>query len=302
MRVGVGLPNTIPGTPGMRLTEWARRAEELGFFTLGTIGRLVFPTYDEFQALTAAAAVTTRIRLFSNVAIGPVYDRAFLAKWAAGLDQISGGRFVLGLGVGWRDEDFVVAGKPYKGRGRRLEADVEYMQAAWRGELVEGATKQLTPRPTNGEAVPLAFGGTVPASFERAARYGVGWTAGGVRPQDADGYFAMAREAWAGAGRDGAPYLWALNYFVLGEAGRETATTYLSDYYGGAGPGMAQGIPADADAIRERADAFEAVGADELVFVPVSSDMAQLEMLAEALGDRLDRQLTGQGTSVSSRA
>lgn len=300
MRIAVGLPNTIPGTPGTRLIEWARRAEELGFSTLGTIGRLVFPTYDEFQALTAAAAVTERIGLFSNVAIGPVYDRAFLAKWAAGLDQISGGRFVLGLGVGWRDEDFIVAGKEYRGRGRRLDADVEYLQRAWRGELVEGATKRLTPRPTNGEGVPLAFGGTVPASFERAARSGIGWTAGGVRPEDASGYFEMAREAWAAAGREGAPHLWALNYFVLGAGGRETATTYLSDYYGDRGPGMAQAIPADAAAIRQRADAFEAVGADELVFVPVSSDMAELELLAEALRDRLGRQLTAQDRPVRS--
>ena len=80
MRIGVGLPNTIPGTPGPRLVEWARRAEELGFSTLSTIGRLVFPTYEEFQALTAAAVVTERTELFTNTAIGPVYDRALLAS------------------------------------------------------------------------------------------------------------------------------------------------------------------------------------------------------------------------------
>ncbi len=91
MRIGVGLPNTIPGTPGPRLVEWAREAESMGFSTLGTIGRLVFPTYDEFQALAAAAAVTERIGLLTNVAIGPVYDRALLAKLAAGVDQLSGG-------------------------------------------------------------------------------------------------------------------------------------------------------------------------------------------------------------------
>ena len=59
--------------------------------------------------------------------IGPVYDRALLAKLAAGLDQLSEGRFVLGLATGWRDEDYVVAGKEHKGRGKRLDADVEYM-------------------------------------------------------------------------------------------------------------------------------------------------------------------------------
>ena len=63
MDVGIGLPNTIPGTQGRRLIDWARSAEEAGFSTLGTIGRLVYPNYEELIALSAAAAVTSRIRL-----------------------------------------------------------------------------------------------------------------------------------------------------------------------------------------------------------------------------------------------
>ncbi|CAN5587936.1 LLM class flavin-dependent oxidoreductase [soil metagenome] len=250
---------------------------------LATIGRLVFPTYDELQALTAAAAVTERIGLFSNITIGPVYDRALLAKTAAGLDQISGGRFVLGLATGFRDEDYRVAGKEYRTRGRRLDEDVEFMQRAWRGELVEGATKKLTPTPTNGESVPLAFGGTAAVCFDRAARYGLGWTAGGASPQQVTGFFGSARDAWTAAGREGSPRLWALAYFVLGTGGRETATEYLTDYYGDWGPGMAAGIPADADGIRATVEAFEAAGADELILDTVSSDLAQLDLLAEAL-------------------
>jgi alkanesulfonate monooxygenase SsuD/methylene tetrahydromethanopterin reductase-like flavin-dependent oxidoreductase (luciferase family) len=287
MRIGIGLPNTVPGTPGGRLVDWAREAEDQGFSTLATIGRLVFPTYDELQALTAAAAVTERIGLFTNVLIGPVYDRALLAKQSAGLDQISGGRFVLGLAAGWRDEDFRVAGREYRGRGRRLDADIEFMQRAWRGEIVEGATKRLTPTPTNGVSVPLAFGGTAPACFERTARYGIGWTAGGASPSEVEGFFSSARKTWTAAGREGAPRTWALTYYVLGDGGRETAAEYLTDYYGDWGPGMAQGIPADADGIRGAADAFAAAGADELIFVPVSSDMAQLDQLAAALEGRL---------------
>lgn len=293
MRIAVGLPNTIPGTPGPRLVEWARRAEELGFSTLATIGRLVFPTYDELQALTAAAAVTERIGLFSNTLIEPAYDRALIAKLAAGLDQISGGRFVLGLAVGWRDEDFKIAGKSYADRGRRIEADIEFMQRAWRGEIPDGATKRLTPRPTNGESVPIAIGGNVDAAFRRAAKYGIGWTAGGASPDEVEGFFAKARAAWTDAGREGAPRLWALTYYALGPGGVETATEYLSDYYGDWGPGMAQQIPTDAEAIAGAVAAFEAVGTDELIFVPVSSDLAQLELLAEALGDRLATQRAG---------
>ena len=287
MRIGVGLPNTIPGTPGSRLLDWAREAESMGFSTLATIGRLVFPTYEELQALTAAAAVTDRVGLFTNVAIGPVYDRAMLAKLAAGVDQISGGRFVLGLAAGWRDEDYVVAGKEFKGRGDLLDADIEYMQRAWRGELVEGATKGLTPNPTNGEGVPLAFGGANPRAFERVARHGIGWTAGGAAPDDVAKGNEAARGAWSAAGRAGDPRLWSLMYYTLEDADRATATAYLGDYYSDMGVGMAQQIPADAESIRGTVAAYEAAGSDEFIFDPVSADMRQLELLAEALGDRL---------------
>jgi alkanesulfonate monooxygenase SsuD/methylene tetrahydromethanopterin reductase-like flavin-dependent oxidoreductase (luciferase family) len=287
MRIGVGLPNTIPDTPGPRLLEWAREAEAMGFSSLATIGRLVFPGYEELQALSAAAAVTDRVELFSNVTIGPVYDKAMLAKLAAGADQISGGRFVLGLASGWRDEDYVVAGKPYAGRGKRFDEEIEYLLRAWRGELVEGATKRLTPRPTNGESVPLAFGGTARRAYERAAEHGVGWTAGGASPDDVVGFFDAARAAWRNAGREGAPRLWALTYFTVGDDGRDVAGAYLGDYYAEMGTQMAQFIPADADGIRGAVAAYEAAGADELIFDPVSSDLRHLERLAEALGDRL---------------
>lgn len=287
MRIGVGLPNIIPDTPGPRLAEWARHAEELGFSTLATVGRLVFPTYDEIQALSVAAAVTERIDLFSNVSIGPVYDKAFLAKAAAGLDQISGGRFVLGLAPGWRDEDYRIAGKEYAGRGQQLDETVEFMQRAWRGEILDGATRKLTPTPVNGESVPIAFGGHTEAAYARTAKYGMGWTAGGASPDEVKGFNEGARAAWTAAGREGAPKLWTLTYYSLGPDPRDTAATYLSDYYGDWGPGMAQQIPADADRIRGAVTAFEAGGSDELIFNPVSSDMRELDLLADALGDAL---------------
>jgi alkanesulfonate monooxygenase SsuD/methylene tetrahydromethanopterin reductase-like flavin-dependent oxidoreductase (luciferase family) len=287
MKIGVGLPNIIPDTPGPRLAEWAKHAEDLGFSTLATVGRLVFPTYEELQALTVAAAVTDRIGLLTNVSIGPVYDKAYLAKMAAGLDQISEGRFTLGLASGWRDEDYTVAGKEYAGRGRQLDEMVEYMQRAWRGELVEGATKKLTVPPVNGESVPLVFGGHAAAAYERTAKYGVGWTAGGASPDEVRGFNEQARAAWAAAGREGAPKLWALTYYTFGTDGRDVASEYLGDYYGDWGPGMAQQIPGDADQVRGALAAYEAAGSDEMIFNPVRGDMDQLDLLAEALGDAL---------------
>lgn len=284
MRIGIGLPNTIPGTPGRRLVDWAKQAEALDFSTLSTIGRVVFPTHDELIALTAAAAVTERIKLLTNVLIEPLFDPILLARQAASLDQISNGRFTLGLGVGWNPNDFQVVGRGFHDRGKRLDADLELMQQVWRGEHVNGAIKVPGPRPTNGEAVPLAFGGNAPVSYARAANHGIGWTAGGASPDEAAGYFATAREAWTAAGREGAPHLWALCYFGLGADAQAVGETYLTDYYGDWGPGMAAGMPKDADSVKATAQAFKAAGADELIFVPSNNDLGQVKGLHDALG------------------
>ena len=106
MDIGIGLPNTIPGTEGRTLIDWARRAEERGFSALATIDRIVYPNYDSLIALAAAAAVTERIRLLTNVLLGPTRNPVLLAKEAASVDQISSGRFILGVAVGARPDDF----------------------------------------------------------------------------------------------------------------------------------------------------------------------------------------------------
>ncbi len=103
MDVGIGLPNTIPGLDGRRLVDWAHTAEGRGFTTLGTIDRLVYPNYEPLITLAAAAAVTERLRLMTDILISPYRNNTpLLAKQAASLDNISGGRLVLGLAGGWR--------------------------------------------------------------------------------------------------------------------------------------------------------------------------------------------------------
>ena len=135
MDIGIGLPSTVPGTEGRTLIDWARHAEEAGFSTLGTIGRLVYPNYEELIALTAAAAVTSQIRLTTSVLLAPLYtNSALLAKQAASLDRLSGGRLVLGLGLGGREDDFAASGVSTQGRGRRLEEKVAMMKRVWSGE------------------------------------------------------------------------------------------------------------------------------------------------------------------------
>jgi len=149
--IGIGLPNTVPGTEGRTLVDWAKNAEEAGFSTLGTIGRLVYPNYEELIALSAAAAVTSRIRLTTSVLLAPLYaNTALFAKQAASLDRLSGGRLVLGLGLGGREDDYTASALPTAGKGRRLDEQlvtalqaVPGGQAHHVGELVVAAGQPL---------------------------------------------------------------------------------------------------------------------------------------------------------------
>src|SRR4030095_13636928 len=148
--VGIGLPTTVPDTEGRTLVEWARRAEEAGFSTLGTIGRLVYPNYDDLIALAAAAAVTERIRLTTSILIAPLHaNTALLAKQTASLDRLSGGRLVLAVGLGGVDHEYGARGRPATGRGRRLEELLEELQRIWSGEE-RGYAGAIGPTPARG--------------------------------------------------------------------------------------------------------------------------------------------------------
>ena len=282
MRIGIGIPNTVPVASGQALLEWARRAEALGFSSLATIGRVAYPGYEELTVLAAAAAVTERIGLFTNVLLGPTRDPVLLAKAAASVDQLSQGRFVLGVGVGSRPDDFEASGTQFKDRGRRWDRALELMHQAWRGERVAGSQKPVTPPPVRGDRVPILFGGQSEHAVRRTVRWGEGWTAGGASADMAAGMFEKVRQAWREAGREGGPQLRALQYFAVGprsEAGRE----YLADYYGPYADRMWPGVPRDADALREVVRRFEAIGADEVVFSPTIGSVEQVELLAQAV-------------------
>ena len=283
MKIGIGLPNPVPGTPGTTIVEWARQAEAAGFSTLATIDRIAFPSYESLITLAAAAGATSRIGLFTNVLLGPTRDPALLAKEAASLDQLSGGRFLLGVGVGFRRDDFDVVNRPFETRGRDWDAALELMHRVWAGELVPGSDREIAPRPVNGRSVPVVIGGAAPQSDARLARWGIGWTAGGLPPEQVAPLVERFRGVWRDAGRTGEPRMIALAYYALGPDADAGARNYLTDYYGPWGEGMAAAVPKTPEAIRAAQDAFRATGVDELIWDPCIGTVDQVERLAEAM-------------------
>jgi alkanesulfonate monooxygenase SsuD/methylene tetrahydromethanopterin reductase-like flavin-dependent oxidoreductase (luciferase family) len=284
--IGIGLPNTVPGTEGRTLIDWARHAEEAGFSTLGTIGRLVYPNYEELIALSAAAAVTSQIRLTTGVLLAPLYtNSALFAKQAASLDRLSGGRLVLGLGLGGRDDDFAASGVSTQGRGHRLEEQVAMMKRVWAGEEF-GYAGGIGPEPARRGGPEIILGGSTEATFRRVARLADGWIMGGGTPDMFAQAAAGVDQAWQDADRAGRPRKLTLAYFGLGPEARSQAEGYLLHYYGWLGEiaNMIAGSAAvSPEMVKSYVAAFEAGGCDEIIFVPTASRLDQVSLLAEAI-------------------
>jgi alkanesulfonate monooxygenase SsuD/methylene tetrahydromethanopterin reductase-like flavin-dependent oxidoreductase (luciferase family) len=284
MKIGIGLPNTVPGTEGGDMREWAIRAESAGFSTLGTIDRTVYANHEPLMALSYAAAVTERIGLLTSILIAPLRaNTALLAKQAASLDVLSGGRLTLGLAVGGREDDFDAGGVDFHQRGATFDRQLDEMTRLWRGEKV-GFAGGVGPQPRDGRPEVVIGGGSAP-SFRRAAQH-AGWMMGGGPPERFPDEMEKLNAAWAAAGRDGEPRRAALGYYGLGDGARDQIHRYITDYYGFLGDfaeQMAAGVPGDAQSVKERVAAFEQAGCDEFVLFPTSSDPAQVDLLAEAV-------------------
>ncbi|MEZ5144239.1 MAG: LLM class F420-dependent oxidoreductase [Acidimicrobiales bacterium] len=203
MKFGMAFANvvTFAGRPG--LGEMARAAEAAGFESLWTVEHVIYPDgyestypYDESGKMLATpdtplpdplvwlsfvAAATDSIRLATGILILPQRNPVVLAKEVATLDDLSGGRVELGIGVGWLLEEFEALGVPFERRGARTDEYVAAMRALWdgdnaeyHGEFVDFAKASVNPKPVHGR-VPIHIGGHTRAAAERAGRLGDGF-------------------------------------------------------------------------------------------------------------------------------
>lgn len=279
MKVGIGLPNAVPDTSGAELIEFARSGETNGFSTLGTIDRVVYGNFEPLAALAAAAAVTESIGLTTSVILGPLRLNAVqTAKQALTVNELSGGRLTLGIGLGGRDDDYEASGVGTGGKGQKMDLFMHAIEETFANEKI-GPRRAGVPE--------ILIGGSVEASFQRAARYGSGWIAGGSPPEQFAEAAAGVRKAWEQAKRDGSPRLAGLGYFALGDDAKENAAKYLTDYYAFLGEETANMVASSAATSKEMVkgylSAFEDAGCDEFIFFPCTSDPNQPRLLREAI-------------------
>jgi alkanesulfonate monooxygenase SsuD/methylene tetrahydromethanopterin reductase-like flavin-dependent oxidoreductase (luciferase family) len=280
VQVGVGLPSGIPGATGDLLLAWAERADAGPFSSLGVIDRLPYDSFEPLVTLGAAAAVTRRVRLATMIVVAPLRNTALLAKSLASLDALSGGRLVVGVGVGARHEDYQVAGVDYRRRGRVLSEQLAALRALWEGS-------PAVPRALRPQGPPLLVGGLTDEAFARAARYADGYVHGGGPPRAFARAADRARAAWIDAGRPGEPLLWGQGYFALGDdATVDAGIRYLKDYYAFTGPfaeRIAAALLTTPQAIVQFIRGYADAGCHELVLFPAVADLQQLERLAEVV-------------------
>jgi alkanesulfonate monooxygenase SsuD/methylene tetrahydromethanopterin reductase-like flavin-dependent oxidoreductase (luciferase family) len=279
MEIGVVLPNN-PGITRERVLAWARGIEQGPFSSLAVPDRLDYPNVDQLMTLAAAAAVTERVRLVTQILLSPLRPTPWLVKQVGTLTTLAPGRVVLGVGVGARPADYAAAGVAWERRGRILD---EQLDALARARQPADPAQDLGPPP---EKVPILMGGASPGALRRLARHGDGYISGGVRPEIYGHEVAATRAAWRQAGREGEPRIVAGTWFAS-DARHAEAHANREAYFvkGGPPPPVRDEIRRGRDGVRRAIEEFGAIGADELILFPMSTDPAELDVLADAVAD-----------------
>ena len=272
MRFGIHLPQYGRVASGESVARAARHAEELGFSDVWVSDHVVHPaeqTYpspfllDPFATLSWAAAVTSTVELGTSVLVVPQHNPLWLANHLATVDAMSGGRLIVGAGVGWSQREYEALGYSFTDRGRRIDEILDLLRAAWaddptsfHGTFYEFDDIRFLPKPAR--RIPIWIGGGVEAAFRRAIDKGDGFHVVGLKPAEVAPIVERLR-------RD-----------------RPEETFTISARTGWDPQGM------DLDLIRRERDEFEAAGVQHMVAAPWQKDLdswlRSMDQLAALVG------------------
>ena len=299
--IGVALPN-LPGVTPL-IPEFARRIEAGGFEAVWSLDRLVYENPDPLTSLAACAAVTSRVRLGTSILLAPLHPPVVLAKQLATLDVLSGGRVIVGLGIGGRPDDFSAAGVPFAGRGGRTAEAIRIMKQVWAGEPVRHRGKHFAlecgpvgPAHVQHPHPPVWMGGIQEDALRRIARIADGFIGtGGAGPEGFASAWMRVRQMLADNRRPVEAFPNAcLAYFNVqdsAEQAKRDAMATLTRYYGAQftawynpDKALVFGPPVECS---RRAQAYLDAGAQHLILVPTTLDTGQVDRIAREVVPRL---------------
>lgn len=220
MKLGVTIPNNWGIADPQQVIDLGCLAEELGFDSIWVMDHLLNvgfirerledrPYYHPLAVLSHLAARTRRITLGTSVIVVPYHDPIELAKYTATLDQLSGGRLVLGLGVGGMEEEFAALGISLRDRRRLTDEAIRLMTALWTQPVINYESGRwrlrdvlFAPKPRQSPRIPLWIGGSSPGALRRAATLGDGWHPNALTPEAYAAGRDEVRRLAAATGRD----------------------------------------------------------------------------------------------------
>ena len=286
MKIGFSLSNNQGIEDVQEILRLATRAEELGFdsvwasehvFNVSYVQERIGnrPYYEPLALLSYVAATTKTIGLGTSVLVLPYHNPIRLAKTAATLDVLSGGRLTLGVGVGVIEEELNAMGSPFRERGAITDECIAIMKELWtqedpsyQGRFHSFSGMKFSPKPAQKPHIPLIIGGTSRAAVRRAAKVGNGWHPTALDSESLSQKIRYLAERVEAAGRDPAAVPVSVSA-AMGEAAREGSYSLGRD-------------PAE---ILQKAQTYESLGVDRLVISSDTRDGAEmlpaLEMLAE---------------------
>jgi alkanesulfonate monooxygenase SsuD/methylene tetrahydromethanopterin reductase-like flavin-dependent oxidoreductase (luciferase family) len=286
MKLGIGLPVTlVPDLNRGLFLDWARVSDQAGFHVFGTIDRPSYDSWEPLTALAAAAAVTERVRLATTILQLPNRSEVMVAKQAAVIDRLSGGRLDLGVGLGWDEGDYKALGARWPNRGKKFERQLRKIRRVWRAAKKANAEQgQLGPAPLQKPLPPIWIGGQAPRAVERAVELGDGYifgTAGAARMSE----MTPKIRAMAEAAQKKKFAVIGLVYTAIGDdasAALEHGSRAYRRYYGGGDGDLSDAMLfGPVDVVAQGIKEHEAAGIDILIAIPLIPDVRQVELLAE---------------------
>jgi alkanesulfonate monooxygenase SsuD/methylene tetrahydromethanopterin reductase-like flavin-dependent oxidoreductase (luciferase family) len=292
MDLAMTLPTMLPHGR-QEIFAWCRGVDEGPWSSLAVPERITYTSHALTVQISAAAALTERVRLWTTIVVLPAHNAVQVAKEMASVDQVSGGRLTVGVGVGGREHDYRAVGGDFARRWQRMDDQVAEMRRIWAGEPPFDGADPVGPAPVQPGGPPLLAGVVGPKATARAARWAMGVNdPTAITAVDAHA-LAQQRDkvlrAWQDAGRSETPHFSACVWYALGPDARYQLRDYIFDYMKIFDENTARQLAETAPvhtpgALRDAVGAARDAGCDEFVLVPTTADPAELDRTRDALG------------------